>query len=80
MPIKKKHLDLKMINFITLFLIMLIRAASAILNEMLLEQRHKTAMADVEHEMKIELDRSKNELYTQLQHDLEQELQVMVKL
>ncbi|KAL5022379.1 hypothetical protein ScPMuIL_001534 [Solemya velum] len=53
--------------------------ASAVLNDMLLEQRHQNAMSEMEHEMKIELDRSKNELYTQLQHDLEQELQEQKK-
>ncbi len=50
--------------------------ASNILMNTLMEQRHQKAMADLDSEMKAELEKSKEELNSTLELELQQELQV----
>ncbi|XP_052772504.1 trichohyalin-like isoform X2 [Mya arenaria] len=49
--------------------------ASTILNASLMEQRHKKAMEDLEKDMQIELERSREELNSQLAASLQKELE-----
>jgi len=51
--------------------------ASDVLNHMFMEQRHTRQMEELEQDMKVELERSKEELNRQLELELQEELKVL---
>lgn len=52
------------------------RKASNILNTVFMEQHHRKQRQELESEMKVELERSKEELNQQLENELQAELEV----
>lgn len=57
-------------------LILFDRKASNILNTVFMEQHHRKQRQELESEMKVELERSKEELNQQLENELQAELEV----
>lgn len=59
-----------------MFEIFCYRKASNILNTVFMEQHHRKQRQELESEMKVELERSKEELNQQLENELQAELEV----
>ena len=56
------------------------RMAATSLANLMLEQRHKTAMKDLEKELHLEMSKQREELNRELEEELQQELEVSCKL
>ena len=55
---------------------LLFRMASTILSNLMLEQRHKAAMKELEKEMQVEMAKQREELNRELEDELKIELEV----